>query len=180
MKGRKLKFPAGKKTRPTSQKVRTAVFNIIGPKLEGAAALDLFAGTGAMGIEAISRGAASAVFVDSGREAARIIKDNIEALDLADRARLMAKKAGPAIKLLDAEGKRFDLVFIDPPYQGREGDRVMKLLASLNIIEPDALIIIEHPAGQGLAKSYGGLETFDNRRYGATGVSFYRTKEQEP
>lgn len=179
-KGQRLKLPAGTRIRPTAGKVRQAVFNILPHDLSGSRALDLYAGSGALGIEALSRGARFAVMVDSGRESARLIRENLTATHFSDRARVMVKKAGAALKLLAAEGESFDLVFADPPYRGEEALRVLKMLGELELLSEEAVVVIEHAPTLELPENSGLLDRFDQRRYGSAAVSFYRKKDREP
>jgi len=174
-KGMRLKVRG--RARPTGGKVRAAVFNILVHDLSGVRVLDLFAGTGAMGMEALSRGAELAVMVDSSRDSARAIRDNLESLGLSERARVMEKKAGPALKLLEAEGESFGLVFMDPPYGGNEAGRTLRLLSGLSLLEPEAVVVVEHHPGAGLSETYGDLSRTDLRTYGGTAVSFYERTE---
>ncbi len=176
LKGRKLKVGRGK-LRPTSSRVRTAIFNILPYDLADALVLDLYAGTGAMGIEALSRRAREVVFVDHSRDSARALKDNLVALDLLKCSRTFNKRASAAVKLLAAEGERFDLAFLDPPYQTNEADKLMSLLAEIEVLSAEAVVVVEHDDGRELQESYGALARFDRRRYGATAVSFYQAKE---
>jgi len=177
-KGRKLKI-GGDRIRPTEGKVREAIFNILPHDLSDASVLDVFAGTGALGIEALSRGAFTAVFVDSGRESARIIKENVKELGLSERARVIAKKAGPAINLLSAEGTCFNLVFMDPPYHSGEDGRALEMIEKKGVLKNGALVIVEHHPRQKLSDDYGMLHLFDKRKYGGTAISFYRYGEEE-
>ena len=177
-KGRRLLLKKGRDVRPTSSRVRTAIFNILPRDLSGVMALDLYAGTGALGIEALSRGATAVVFVDSGRDALKCLRDNLEALNRADQFRLLHKKAGPALKLLAAENARFDLALIDPPYRSGEAPKVMNQLSRLPLLNPGAVAVIEHDPAERLLDEYGGLVRYDQRKYGATGLSFYEWREE--
>jgi len=179
-KGRKLKVRNNNKVRPTSGRVRAAVFDILAFDLADLAVLDLYAGTGAMGIEALSRGADLAVFVDAGRDSFRLFKENLEALGLKDRTRLMNKRAGPALKLLAAEEQRFDLVFIDPPYKIKEADKIMRLLSEMDVLDPGAMVVCENEDSRELSESYNTLTLTDRRQYGRTVVSFYEKGEAGP
>ena len=114
--GRRLLELAGGETRPTADRVKEGVFNIIQFDIEGRRVLDLFAGTGQLGVEALSRGAAEAVFVEQRRDAARLVTENLKLTGLADRARVVN---GDALSYLAGAGERFDIVFIDPPYADR-------------------------------------------------------------
>ncbi len=176
LKGRKLMMKKGA-IRPTSDKVRSAIFNILPRDLSEAVVLDLFAGTGAMGIEAISRGALRAVFVDSGRDSARLLARNIEETGVTERARVIHRNAAGALKLLRGYGERFDLVFIDPPYGGGEAEKVMNLIGEPGLLNNGAVVVVEHDASSETASGYGTLELTDRRKYGRTAASFYEIKE---
>ena len=168
---------SGKNIRPTADRVRESIFNILPHDLADLSVLDLYAGAGAMGLEALSRHAKAAVFVDSAHEAIKLMRDNVDTIGLRDQARLMHKKAGAALKLLSAEGRAFDLVFLDPPYASGEADKALALIAALGLLNPRAVVVAEHAAGRELAPGYGPLTRFDHRVYGDTAVSFYRVPD---
>jgi 16S rRNA (guanine966-N2)-methyltransferase len=140
-KGHRITAPRGVVTRPTSDRVREAVFSIVGP-VEGAAALDLFAGSGALGLEALSRGAASCVFVERDREAARAIQANLEKLRLTG-ATVVARDVASTLRDERARNRRYDLVLVDPPYE--EWEAHARTLAELlpDVLAADALVVIE-------------------------------------
>lgn len=175
LKGRKLLAGDGPLLRPTQERVREAVFNILPRDLEGARVLDLYAGVGAMGIEALSRGAALVILVDSGWEAAKSIKRNLEQLGLLDQARLIKKRVEPGLKILAAEGRKFDLIFMDPPYDRNETAKAMRSILELDILAPDGRLVVE--TGSSPPEDPPGLVLTDQRRYGGTTVSFYELKE---
>jgi 16S rRNA (guanine966-N2)-methyltransferase len=172
--GRVLRAPAGAATRPTSEKVREAIFGILarlGSPMEGARVLDLFAGSGALGIEALSRGAGHATFVDFGKAPVEVIRGNLRGLGVEARAAVVsgdavAAAARPAIP-------PFDFVFIDPPYASDLATRAALALPADNLA-PDATIIIEHDRRHAPPESLGTLVRIDERRYGDTLVSFYQ------
>jgi 16S rRNA (guanine966-N2)-methyltransferase len=178
--GRRLRAPAGLATRPTTDKVRQALFNILGPPPAGARVLDLYAGSGALGIEALSRGAAAAFFVERERRAAAVLQANLADLGLLPRATLVAGAVEKAVSSLGGLGGRgpFDWIFADPPYE--EG-LLPGLLARLGapgcpLVRAASLVIVEHPIRGGaaaLADGYGALRVRDRRCYGQTGLSFY-------
>ncbi len=170
---------SGKKVRPTSGRARSAMFDILGGDFSGLFVLDLFCGSGALGIEALSRGAHSAVFVDSGHNAAVNIKKNLDAVGLMDQARIMPKKAAAALKLLAAQDHKFDLVFMDPPYKSRETGKMLRLLHELGLLNRGAEIVVEHDADNPLQDTCTGIELFNRRSYGRTTLSFYRNKEED-
>ena len=173
--GRKIRAPHGQATRPTSDRVREAIFNILGPPPEGARVLDLFAGAGGLGMEALSRGAASATFVDDAVAAARCVGDNLLALGLQDRGQVLRLDARRALARLVAAGARFAWVFLDPPYAGDEAERALAELGGpmLDLLAEEAVVVVEHDRRRSLAAEHGALARRDERRYGDTLVSFY-------
>jgi 16S rRNA (guanine(966)-N(2))-methyltransferase RsmD len=165
--GRRLKAPAGLDTRPTADRVREAVFSILGP-VDGLRVLDLYAGSGALGIEALSRGAAEAVFVDSSRSAAGVIDENLTALG-ADNGEVVRRDA--LAWLQSADGLAFDLVFCDPPYDAAL--RIAQPLTELlpRVAAPQALIVTESSKRNPLALD---LPLADERSYGDTRIAIHR------
>jgi 16S rRNA (guanine(966)-N(2))-methyltransferase RsmD len=173
--GRKLRAPRGATTRPTSAKVREAIFNILGPASEGLV-LDVFAGTGALGIEALSRGAATAYFVERDGRALQTLHRNLKELGLASRARVVGTEAHAALRQLSAEGLRFGWVFIDPPYAAALVTSVLEVLSGGNLLASGGIIIVEHDKRNVPPDSVGSIHLTDRRYYGDTGVSFYRSE----
>jgi 16S rRNA (guanine966-N2)-methyltransferase len=171
--GRVLRAPPGAATRPTSEKVREAVFDILGRRLSlgGAQVLDLFAGTGALGLEALSRGAAHATFVDSARSAVTAIRNNLRALGVADRATVVAGDA-VASAARHAPAAPWRLVFVDPPYRS---DLAIRAVAALppDHLAGDAVVVIEHDRHNAPPDQVGSLLRTDQRRYGDTLISFF-------
>ncbi|MEE3468218.1 MAG: 16S rRNA (guanine(966)-N(2))-methyltransferase RsmD [Eubacterium sp.] len=135
--------PPGDDTRPTTDRIKETLFNILQDELYDCRFLDLFAGSGGIGIEALSRGAAQAVFVESDRKAVRCIKTNLEKTKLADQADLRTTDVTVALAALGREGKPFDIIFADPPYRKDWEERLLGLLAESPIVTEDTLIIIE-------------------------------------
>jgi 16S rRNA (guanine966-N2)-methyltransferase len=174
--GRKLRAPRGAQTRPTAAKVREAIFNILGPPPAGAV-LDLYAGTGALGIEALSRGASRAVFVERDHQALVALRRNLKDLGLEERASVMGADACSALRRLEGTDQRFSWVFLDPPYV-KETEGVLAEVGGRELLEPCAVVIVEHdrrnrPPGEN-GSSVGGLFLTDRRQYGDTELSFYR------
>lgn len=168
--GRVLRAPAGVKTRPTSEKVRQALFNILG-SLDGAHVLDVFAGSGAMGIEALSRGAAWATFIDAAKPALVAIRGNLADLGLGGRATVLA---GDAVKLVAIPPQTpYSLVLVDPPYRTDLATRAVLALPRTSLAE-GARIVIEHDRRNPPPEPLGSLLRTDERRYGDTVVSFYQ------
>lgn len=179
--GLRLKVPKGHKVRPTADQVREAIFNILVSRfsLADVAILDLFAGTGALGIEALSRGARSAVFVDASPEAQRAIRANLDLTSLRPRGRIIRAYAAKGIKVVEELGLRFGGVFLDPPYDEGWIDKILRLLAQAPILEPGAWVVVEHSQGEEGSEAYPFLALTDRRRYGTTGVSFYQRQDKE-
>jgi len=167
--GRVLRAPAGAATRPTSEKVREAVFAILG-SVADAHVLDLFAGTGALGIEALSRGAGHVTFVDSARPAIAAIRGNLRALGVEDRATVIAGDAVAAAR--QAPAAPWQLVFVDPPYRSDLAVRAVTALPEAHLA-PGAVIVIEHDRHNAPPDPLGSLLRTDQRRYGDTLISFF-------
>ncbi|MBL8917474.1 MAG: 16S rRNA (guanine(966)-N(2))-methyltransferase RsmD [Myxococcaceae bacterium] len=171
--GRTLKTPRGSDvTRPTADRVRETIFNVLGQTCDGLRVLDLFAGTGALGLEALSRGAAQAVLVDSGREAVGLCRENVKALGFEARARVIAAPVTKAVEQLATEGGRFELVFSDPPYAARAGVEVLTAIEPL--VTAEGVAVIEHGADEALPEQVGRWQRLDERAFGATVVSIFR------
>jgi 16S rRNA (guanine966-N2)-methyltransferase len=179
--GLHLKVPKGYTVRPTADRVREAIFNILVSRfpLADISILDLFAGTGALGIEALSRGARSAVFVDASPTAQQVIQENLNATGFRRRGRIIRAYTPKGIKVAEGQGLRFGGVFLDPPYGEGWVDKTLRLLARSPILEPDAWIVVEHGQREEGAESYPPLALTDRRRYGTTGVSFYQRQGEE-
>ena len=174
LKGRRL-APVKGRIRPTGAKVREAVFAILGDTVLEARVLDLFAGTGALGIEALSRGAAEAVFVEDNPEALKVLRRNLEELDLKDRTSVLPVSVRQALKKLAVHGADFHLAFLDPPYGGEKAINALKDLAAAAILAPEAWVVAEHSRRDQLPEAAGGLTRRELRRYGDTQVAFYQT-----
>jgi 16S rRNA (guanine(966)-N(2))-methyltransferase RsmD len=171
--GRKLRAPRGQATRPTASRVREAIFNILGPP-DDAQVLDLFAGTGALGIEALSRGAAAACFVERDGRALQSLYRNLRELGLSGRSQVMGMDVHSAIGRLDEVDRRFGWVFVDPPYAAGEVGRVLEGLSGSRILAACAVVVVEHDKRNVPPDQAGMLNLCDRRFYGDTGVSFYR------
>ncbi len=174
-KGRRLKAPQGAGTRPTADRVRETIFNILGQRLSGERVLDLYAGSGALGLEALSRGAATAVLVERDREAAKICTENAATLGYGGRAEVVRAEVPAALGRIAGP---FDLVFVDPPYALGPGE-ALQLLAARGLVAPGGLVVAEHGKREETAAAYGDLVRMDLRRFGDTAVSFFE-RTQEP
>jgi 16S rRNA (guanine966-N2)-methyltransferase len=170
--GRSLETPPGLATRPTGARVRESLFAILGP-LDGARVLDLYAGSGALAIEALSRGATFAVLVERDRRALAAIRDNLAALSLEGQARVLSLSVERALSPLSTEDP-FDLVLCDPPWAtGESALPVLAKLAQSGRLRPDARVVLEHPSRE-KPEPPEGLVRFDLRSFGDTGLSFLR------
>ena len=174
---RTLLAPKGMDTRPTLDRTRESLFNIIAADCSDARVLDLYAGSGALALEALSRGAVSAVLCDKSREAARAIAANIASLKVEDRARLMAMSDQQAVRTLEQERAEFDLVFLDPPYR-MDTVPACRMLEEAGVLLDDALVVIEHSA-ESVPEPPECFRLTDRRRYRDTMISFYRYEEEK-
>lgn len=172
--GRTIEAPKGRDTRPTLDRVRENLFNILQRKTWDARVLDLFAGTGALSLEALSRGAAAAVLVDCDRAAHLCQKQNAQKLGFDGQTRILLMDWQQAVRQMTAAGEKFDLIFLDPPYAMHDMSGVMQALAPL--MAQDAVIAMEHEA-RVMPATAEGYEMYDSRKYGYAGVSFFRRME---
>lgn len=170
--GRRLRLPRSANLRPTSDRVRSAVFSILGAdSLQDTLALDLYAGSGVLGLEALSRGAAGAVFVEADARRCRHIRDALAALGWADRGSVHNGRVERALGTLAADG--FGVAFADPPYALTDWQPLMGLLNREGLLAEGAVVVAEHRHDTGLADEYGGLTLLTRRRYGDTAISIY-------
>ena len=170
--GKKLAPIKGVRIRPTADRVRESIFNIVSGWMDRALVLDLFAGTGALGIEALSRGARQAVFIDRDPLAIVALKKNIAACRFDQRARVIRWDASKDLACLRPAEYCFDIVFMDPPYRAGLINSTLSNLARQRIVSTDTLIIVEHSASEPLSWLPNGYATSEQRRYGKTLVTF--------
>ncbi len=180
VRGRKLSSLKGtdNRIRPTSDRARQAVFNILGERIRNRKVIDLFAGTGSLGIEALSRGADFVVFVDYAHEAGAIIQKNLQTCFSKPRAffflhQLPAKTLAQKIEAKLPPSTQFDLVFLDPPYRKELAVPTMTMLEETNLLAPGAIVVVEEHHSVSLPKSIGSLRLTDKRKYGETAIWFY-------
>lgn len=164
---RRLAVPPGG-VRPTSDRVREALFSLLG-ELCGLRVLDLYAGSGALGIEAISRGAESAVFVDRALTSLRVLQANLDSLGISERARVLRGDAQGCVRRLGRARERFDLVFVDPPYASQEAERAAAALVEARLLSEGAKVVFELPKRHSLPP-ISGLAVTQQRRYGDTAI----------
>jgi 16S rRNA (guanine966-N2)-methyltransferase len=174
--GRRLAAVKGR-IRPTSDRVREAIFNILGPAVLEASVLDLFAGTGALTLEALSRGAREAVLVEDQEAALGVLRRNLVALGLEDRVRVMPMPVQGALRKLAARGEQFTLVFLDPPYGRGLAQETLATLQGSGLLFPEAKVVAEHSHRETLPEQVGRLKLSQGRRYGDTQVTFYEVGE---
>lgn len=168
--------------RPTSGRVRQAIFSALSEKVWGSCVLDLYAGTGAMGIEALSRGAAEAVFVEISPRCVRTIRENLELAHLSDRGTVVVGDAFRILRRLGRQSRKFDVVIADPPYEVQNGgerktslaQKTLKVLVESDILRADSVVILEHSEKERGLEVAAGLALISVRRYGSTSVSMFR------
>ena len=168
--GTSLKAPAGLSTRPTGDKVKQALFNMIQYEIAGDV-LDLFAGSGQLGIEALSRGARSAVFVDQGRDAIAVIRDNLKKTHLEDKAQVICCDY---LSYLSKCKKQFRMIFLDPPYGEKYLETAIKVISEIDILAEGGIIIAERPLGKELSDTFHGLTASKDYHYGKTVITLFR------
>jgi 16S rRNA (guanine(966)-N(2))-methyltransferase RsmD len=175
-KGRRLKTSKGAKMRPTPMKVKEALFSILGGRVTGSSFLDLYAGSGQMGIEALSRGAREVVFMDNHPTALRLIHSNLGFLEPGKNLKIPRNNVLKAIAHLSKEKKKFDIIFLDPPYESKLVENTLQVVAKSDILKTITLVIAEHPKSLALDEKIGCLDRIRQEKYGDTVLSFY-TKE---
>ena len=161
----------GLDTRPTADRVKEAVFNILQFEIEGRSVLDLFGGSGQLAIEALSRGAADAVIVDQSKDSISIIRQNLDKTKLASKAEVVC---ADYMDFLERTKKRFDLVFLDPPYREKFLENALKRISEIDILKSGAIIICERPAEKALPDAFATFGRVRDYRYGRTGITVYR------
>ena len=166
-----LKTPEGMKTRPTSDRVKEAMFSIIQFDLPGAKVLDLFAGTGQLGIEALSRGAQSAVFIDEQDAACRLVRENLRRTKLEEQARIIC---ADYLSFLSKCSEKFDFVFLDPPYAEVFLENALKKITEIDILQSGGIIVAERPLGKDFSYTFDGFSRSKDYKYGNTLLTLYR------
>lgn len=175
--GRKLVPIQGSRIRPTSDRVKEAVYNILGPAIKGARVLDLFSGTGALGIEALSRGAEHAVFMDIQTSTT---KENILLCGLEENARIISSDILGSDGFAPIQGQTFNFIFIDPPYGKQYIEQVFEKDLFSSLITKDSIIIAEHPVKENLEISHTGLDIFRQKKYSKTMISLIQKSKRTP
>jgi 16S rRNA (guanine(966)-N(2))-methyltransferase RsmD len=173
-KGIILETPQGMKTRPTSDRAKEALFSILRNIYEGKAVLDLYSGTGSLGIEALSRGAQSCIFVDRNRKAVQAIRNNLNRCKLIDSANILAMDASKAIGLPEVKNEKFACIFMDPPYDKKLLAGTIEKISQNDIIDKKGILVVEHSAEETPPDGIYGFACYDRRNYGTVNFSFYR------
>jgi 16S rRNA (guanine(966)-N(2))-methyltransferase RsmD len=171
---RRLKGPGNLRLRPTSDRLRETLFNILGPSVEDSLFVDLYAGTGAIGIEAISRDAKETIFIESHAAAVRLVRQNLEALGIHAGVDVIEADVVKGLKSLAARHLIADFIFLDPPYEGEDHLRVLEFLDQSHLIAPYGLVIVEHHGGMDLPDRFERLERSRLLEQGDAALSFYR------
>lgn len=169
--GVQLKTPQGMQTRPTADRVKEALFSIINFDLPGASVLDLFGGTGQLGIEALSRDAKSAVFVDASADACQLIRENLKRAKLEGQGRVVR---GDYMEYLNKCRERFDIIFLDPPYAEVFLENALKRITEIDILETNGIMVTERPLGKEIPWEFGGYSRSRDYKYGKTLLTIYR------
>lgn len=169
--GRKIEAPDNSRTHPMSERIRNALFNSIGDEITGSSVLDVFAGTGAVGLEALSRGARHATFVEKDRIAQKILAKNVTTLGAEDQVTIIRTTASNWIET--GSNAQYDIIFADPPYHDPQFSTVTKLFG---LLKPGGLMILSHP-GRGEVPTKTGVVVVDNRSYGNAFLTFYRRED---
>lgn len=173
-KGRSLQAVPGNKTRPTTDKVKESLFSMIGPYFDGGVCLDLYAGTGGLGIEAISRGIEKGIFIDIDHKAIDTIKSNVQLLKIESKVEVYKTDAEKAISALAKRGISFDIVFIDPPYAKEKNEIIITKLINSSLLNDDAIIVVEHDQSHALSIQLDTLQKWKENLFGDISLTIYR------
>jgi 16S rRNA (guanine(966)-N(2))-methyltransferase RsmD len=177
-KGRRLFVPRGASVRPTAARVKESLFNILPHDFSGLRVLDLFAGSGNLSIESLSRGAAETVLVEASARSATAIRENLRRFGLKTRAQLWVAPVSRTLRALAKRGEHFDLIFLDPPYDKGLLSPSLELIARGNLLRSAGTVVAEHSAREALQPRYDSLVLNDQRHYGDTRLSFFRRETE--
>jgi 16S rRNA (guanine966-N2)-methyltransferase len=179
LKGRRLVTPRGSTTRPTADQVRIALMDTLMPRLPGARVLDLFAGAGGVGLEALSRGAAHATFVERDARAVAALRTNVETLAVGPQVRIERADVRAALDRLGRDGARFDVIFLDPPYDEDLAGPTLARLGESPVVDPGGVVIAQHMTKRAPAETAGRLRAYRTRRFGETTLTFFRAGDYD-
>ncbi|AJD90888.1 rRNA methyltransferase [Jeotgalibacillus malaysiensis] len=176
--GIQLQAVPGTNTRPTTDKVKEAIFNMIGPYFDGGNGLDLFAGSGNLGLEALSRGLEHMIFVDKDRKAFQTIKDNIKKCGYEDYAEVYRNEAERALKAVAKRELQFECIFLDPPYKNKQLEAYLTFISEHHMLSETGVVMCEHDSGTKVPETAGSLVLTKHELYGTTGISIYKREEE--
>lgn len=179
LKGRLLKAVPGTSTRPTTDKVKESLFNMIGPYFIGGTGLDLFAGSGGLGIEALSRGLEKVIFVDSDGKAIQIVNENLRSCGLEEKAEVYRNDAVRALKAIKKRELTFDYIFLDPPYKKQQLVKLLEMINQEKLIHENSLVVCEHASEIQLPERIGELQQTRKEKYGIIGITLYKLVLQD-
>ena len=179
-KGTRLKTPKGMNTRPTTDRVKESVFGILAARIADADVLDLFAGTGNLGLEALSRGASTAILIDKNIQSIKIMLENAILTKLTGMAVICREDVMQALRRFDNEGKAFDLIFCDPPYNLGLGPKVLQTIDTGNVLKDSGILVLEHSRHEKIPEGLKRIVAYRSEFYGETVVSFFIRQEEEP
>jgi RNA methyltransferase, RsmD family len=172
-KGRRLVSPLGNETRPTSDRVKESLFNILGDRVPDSSVLDLFAGTGNLGLEALSRGASHCIFIDNSRESIKVVNQNIDILKYRDYCEVYDKDALSALNILSKRDIRFNIIFLDPPYHKEIVPQCLEKIELLKLLSSNGIIVAEHDIRDEIPERIGTLCLIKKYIYRDTALSLY-------
>ena len=177
VRGLKLDTPKNDDVRPTTDRVKESLFNIINPYVIDSNVLDLFAGTGSLGIECLSRGALSATFVDVSKDSINIVKSNVKKARVENESTILNLDFKTAIDRLNVQNKKFDIIFMDPPYYKNMFIDALSNIDNSDLLSEDGIIVVEHDTKDKFIDKIGRLEKSKEKKYGNTTLTFYKMEE---
>ena len=174
--GRILKTPEGKHVRPSSGLLRGVIFNVLGDFVAGKKVLDIYAGSGAFGIEALSRGAAEVTLVEADRATAGLIRQNLEMLKLQNNAKVIIQNV---LDFMVAAGEQYDLILADPPYLANVSTQILDLAAKHGLLAPDGILVLQHHRAEKIVTETKGLVLWKCKKHGKSSVEFYTVNNEQ-
>ena len=177
--GLKLDTPKNQDVRPTTDRVKESLFNMINSYIMDSNILDLFAGTGSLGIECLSRGAKNCVFVDKSKDSINIVRSNVKKARVENESTILNVDFKDAVKRLSTQNQKFDVLFMDPPYYENMFIECLKSIDKFNLLDEDGIIVVEHATKDLFEDSIGRLNKSREKKYGNTTLTFYKLEEQD-
>ena len=177
--GLKLDTPKNQDVRPTTDRVKESLFNVINSYIMDSNILDLFAGTGSLGIECLSRGAKNCVFVDKSKDSINIVRSNVKKARVENESTILNVDFKDAVKRLSTQNQKFDVIFMDPPYYENMFIECLKSIDKFNLLDEDGIIVVEHDTKDLFEDSIGRLNKSREKKYGNTTLTFYKLEEQD-